>query len=314
MSDIEPGLLRHTESGDAADSPAGAPASGPTAGQMLMQARLRSGLTLEQLGARVKVSVLRLQALEEDRIDAWPNINGLRAAAATVCRHVQLDPVVILDRLPKAEKIMLTVGGPEAAVGIRDGGAFTLRRDTGAASTPLWVAMAAATLLIAGLVYGGPRGMEWAAHFFDREASAAAPSVTGAVTDPVLPPDAGPTDTRVGVAAPEPSASATVPVAVPPLPVASAAPALPLASGANVQEPLVVIKAKGQTWISVSDANGVTLLRKTLLAGETASARTGELPLWVVVGRADNAEVQVRGATVTLEPSVPENVAKFKVQ
>jgi cytoskeleton protein RodZ len=77
---------------------------------------------------------------------------------------------------------------------------------------------------------------------------------------------------------------------------------------------MVVIKAKGLTWIAVTDSKGVTLLRKTLSAGETASASSVALPLWVVVGRADNAEVQVRGETVTLEPSVPDNVARFKVQ
>ena len=73
------------------------------------------------------------------------------------------------------------------------------------------------------------------------------------------------------------------------------------------------IKAKGLTWIAVSDAKGVTLLRKTLAAGETASA-TGILPLWVVVGRADNAEVLVRGEAVKLEPTAQDNVARFKVQ
>jgi len=32
------------------------------------------------------------------------------------------------------------------------------------------------------------------------------------------------------------------------------------------------------------------------------------------VGKADNAEVSVRGEAVTLQPSVPDNVARFKVQ
>ena len=130
MSDDQPSLLLHAESSDAAVA-AQAALPSPTAGQMLKQARLRSGLSLEGLGARVKVTVARLQALEDDQFDAWPNINVLRAAAASVCRHVQLDPVVILDRLPKAEKIQLTVAGPAAQVGFRDRAGFTLRRSGG---------------------------------------------------------------------------------------------------------------------------------------------------------------------------------------
>ena len=314
MSELESGLLRHAEVVEAAEASEGASSSAPTAGQLLKQARLKSGLTLDELGVRVKVTVARLQALEEDRIADWPNINVLRAAASTVCRHVHLDPSVILERLPKAEKIQLTVAGPEASVGIRDRGGFTLRRPEGSGRLPL-VLIAVVLVLLAAIIYFGPTLGAWADQVFAREAPTPAPSVVGSVTDPVLPPDAGPTDTRVGVVSPESTAS--MPTAVAPVVAAAPAASAPsrVASTASVAtpEPLVVIKAKGLTWIAVSDAKGVTLLRKTLSAGQTASA-SGALPLWVVVGRADNAEVLVRGEAVMLEPSVPDNVARFKVQ
>ena len=303
MSDIEPGTLLHADSGEPTGPVAGSPVSSPTAGQMLRQARLRSGLTLEELGARVKVTIARLDALEDDRLDAWPNINLMRAAASSVCRLVQLDPSVILDRLPKAEKMQITVAGPQANVGFPHRGGFTLRRaeGTGRSTLPL---ILATFLLLAALIYFGPTLADLANQLLARDVPMAVPTVAGSVTDPVLPPDAGPTDTRVGLVATEPVASAPIAAGVsasnPPAPVAP-------------QEPLVVIKAKGLTWIAVSDAKGVTLLRKTLSAGETASA-SGALPLWVVVGRAENAEVLVRGAAVVLEPSVPDNVARFKVQ
>ncbi len=311
MSDAEPSLLLHAEGGEVAAVSSGSAPTGPTAGQILKQARMRSGLSLEDLGARVKVTVARLQALEDDRLDLWPNINVLRAAASSVCRHVQLDPAVILDRLPKAEKIQLTVAGPEAKVGFRDRGGFTLRRSGGAGRLP-WVKLAVfgvAALLLAAMVEVGPSVIAWTAHFFERDVPAAAPSVAGTVSEPVLPPDAGPTDTRVGVVTPEPAASLALASAPSSLAAASSVPS----TGAKAQEPVVEIKAKGLTWIAVSDAKGVTLLRKTLAAGETASA-TGILPLWVVVGRADNAEVLVRGEAVKLEPTAQDNVARFKVQ
>jgi cytoskeleton protein RodZ len=161
--------------------------------------------------------------------------------------------------------------------------------------------VATALLLITALIYSGPSLWAWAEHLFERNVAAPALLVAGSVTDPILPPDAGPTDTRVGVS----KAESIAPVAL--------VPVLPSSSPAESQVPLVVVKAKGLTWIAVSDANGVTLLRKTLSAGQSASA-SGALPLWVVVGKADNAEVSVRGEAVTLQPSVPDNVARFKVQ
>jgi len=268
---------------------------------MLKQARLRTGLTLEELGARVKVSVVRLQALEDDRSEAWPNITLMRAAASSVCRQVQLDAGLVLERLPKAQKIQLVAAGPDAQVGFREQGGFTLRRSRGTGRLAL---IGAALALLAALVYLAPVLVASTEHLFARETPVAAPAVAGSVTEPVLPPDAGPTDTRVGAVTPDPAVAASLPASVP---VAS------VAAVAAPQPPLVVIKAKGLTWIAVSDAHGVTLLRKTLSAGQTASA-SGTVPLWVVVGRADNAEVSVRGEAVTLEPSVPDNVAKFKVQ
>jgi cytoskeleton protein RodZ len=62
----------------------------------------------------------------------------------------------------------------------------------------------------------------------------------------------------------------------------------------------------------VTDVHGVSVLNKTLAAGESVSA-AGALPLWVVVGRADQTVVEVRGQPLALHPSVPDKVAKFKV-
>jgi len=302
-------MLRHAEGLDAANELVHASNRFPTAGQLIKQARLRAGLSLEELSARVKVNVLRLQALEDDQIEAWPNVNVLRAAASSVCRHVKLDPVVILDQLPKAEKIRLPLSEPVGQAGFHGRGVFTLRRSEGSGASLSLMALALAFLLIAALLFWETPLMDWANHVLERGAPTMVPSAAGPVTEPVLPPDAGPTDTRIGPSAPEPAAS--TPLAS--LPAATSPSATASATGAASQEPMVVIKAKGLTWIAVSDAKGVTLLQKTLAAGQIASA-SGALPLWVVVGRADNAEVLVRGEVMKLEPSVPDNVARFKVQ
>ena len=76
---------------------------------------------------------------------------------------------------------------------------------------------------------------------------------------------------------------------------------------------LVVLKAKGTSWVEVTDGNGVVQVRKTLAAGEVIGA-SGTLPLSVVVGRADNTEVQVRGKDYDLSRIVKDNVARFEVK
>ncbi len=308
-------------------------AAPPTAGQMLSNARRAVGLSLEELAARVKLPVPRLQALEDDRFADWPDITMLRAVAASVCRHVRLDPAVVLARLPKPEKRVWSVAASDANPGFRDKGGFPWRNQGARARLPLaWLALALVIAAVA--LYFAPALQTWVPQAWTQQHLSAAPAPM-AVPEPVMPPDAGPTDTRLGVSSPEPSASAPVAVvppasastaavgvgaavpAPPPTPakaVASASVSGTLAGAPAI--PLLVFKARALTWVAVVDANGVTLLRKTLAAGETASTSSASaaLPLWVVVGRADDTEVEVRGQRIKLEPGAADNVARFKVQ
>jgi cytoskeleton protein RodZ len=72
-------------------------------------------------------------------------------------------------------------------------------------------------------------------------------------------------------------------------------------------------KAKGESWVEVTDAKGVVQLRKTLAKGEAAAA-SGALPLSVVIGRADMTVVEVRGQAFSLDAISKDNVARFEVK
>jgi cytoskeleton protein RodZ len=76
---------------------------------------------------------------------------------------------------------------------------------------------------------------------------------------------------------------------------------------------LVVIRAKGTTWVEVVDATGAVLVRRTLQADGVTSA-TGVTPLAVVVGKADVAEVEVRGKPFNVSGVAKDNVARFEVK
>ena len=76
---------------------------------------------------------------------------------------------------------------------------------------------------------------------------------------------------------------------------------------------VLVIKAKGATWVSISDARGVTQVSKMLALDEVVSSG-GPLPLSVVVGRSDRAEATVRGNAFDMKATAKENVARFQVR
>ena len=122
------------------------------------------------------------------------------------------------------------------------------------------------------------------------------------VTGGLAGPQAAPSVSTVALAAP----AATSPV--PPATTAAAAVAAPVPANG-----IVVFRAKGPSWIEVTDAKGVVRLRKLLDGGESGTA-TGALPLQVTVGRVDVTEVEVRGKAFDLRPVSRDNVARFEVK
>ena len=76
---------------------------------------------------------------------------------------------------------------------------------------------------------------------------------------------------------------------------------------------ILMFKASGSVWVQVKDSKGVTLLSRTLNAGESVSVG-GVGPLGVVVGRADLIAVTVRGKDFSLSAVSQDNVARFEVK
>ena len=154
-------------------------------------------------------------------------------------------------------------------------------------------------------------------------ASGAAPTAAAITTAPDT--NAVPQSTGPGqVPAPTPQLRASPSATIPPAPQAGAsAPAVAAAqpasapqaaaSGPIVAKGVVLFRARGPSWVQVTDANGTTVLRKLMEPGESAGA-SGALPLAVTVGSAENTEVQVRGTPYNLAPVSRDNVARFQVK
>ncbi|MBZ0225789.1 MAG: DUF4115 domain-containing protein [Comamonas sp.] len=287
-----------------------------TAGRLLAARREDAGLHLAALAATLKVPLHKLQALEDDRYDTFDDIVFLRALASSVCRVLKMDAGPVLALLPQSAPVALKdQQGLNArfkdAGGRSDGG--------GAMGLPMsrLTAFAVIALLAAALVIA----------FVPRSDNAAfVPPQTETETTPAQVPEPVPAPTREAVtpmaplAATAPAPGNSPPAAGMPLPDTAAAikPEEPsaepgLAAPTATAADALVIQAREQTWVQVRDPKGMVLAERTLHKGERYALQ-GSGPWSVVIGRADAADVTVRGQPMDLSAIARSNVARFEVK
>lgn len=294
----------------------------------LRQAREMAGLHVAVLASMLKVPVKKLEALEAGRYDQLPDLTFARALAKSVCRQLKIDPVPILATLPQPEETWrdTTDRGLSAPfVPAREMGKPAASGESRHLSRPTVVA---ALLVVAAAV------LWWSLPDQDSLGTAADTALTtpGAVTEPIMPPQANNADSSAPVSAQAPAepAAPAVPDAAaqtalqPALesaseqPASPPAPEAPQATTAAVSVPaesgeILRLTAKETTWVEVLGTNGQVVMQRNLQGGESVGL-SAAAPLTVVVGRADATEVQVRGQRFVLEPHTRNNVARFEVR
>lgn len=294
---------------------------GVSAGLLLRQAREAAGLHIAALAVSLKVPVKKLEALEADRLDLLPDAVFVRALAASVCRTLKVDPSRILALLPQTGTPRL--GQPQTAIN-------TPFRAPGDGPAPsLWAQVSRPAVLAGLLLVMGALVLIFIPTAQQRGALSLVTAGSTAVTSsPASSAAALPPQPTNEVASPAPVAVAETPASLaapsvapalaptlssataPVLPLEAAVPAvaaLPVAPG------IIVFRASGESWVEVTDAKNVVVLRRTLAPGEEVGA-TGVLPLSAVVGRADATRVQVRGRAFDLTTVSKDNVARFEVK
>ena len=277
-----------------------------TAGGMLRQARESHGLHIDVVAAAMKVPTKKLQALEDDDIDALPDPVFARALAASICRALRVDPAPVLAKLPGALRPGLADADRTISSSFRSG-APRSGRGGGLPSRAVLVVVAV-LLVAAALIFWLPQGV------FGRLSS----SLSGDT--------AGGTSASAGASAPVAVAPAgtvleSVTAMAPPAPAAPAAPAEPVVPAAAetqstqpASDDVLVFTSRTESWITVNETGGKQLLRRTLKAGETVAV-SGKLPMSVVVGRASGIDVKVRGKSFDLAPVTGSGgVARFEVK
>ncbi|MCW2311245.1 helix-turn-helix domain-containing protein [Rhodoferax antarcticus] len=293
--------------------------SSARAGAMLRAAREAQGLHIAALAVALKVSVKRLEALEAGRFEELPDMVFVRSLALSVCRSLKIDPTPIMASLPELQASPFKANETSLNATFKDSGGGSRRGVFAQVSTPIGLAVLALFVAIV-VILTWP---EMQSPFVEAIAPINAP-------EPAL---ATELETLVPVEAGSAVESADgVPVTPAPLPspvqtpvnspgevaskaaVASVGSAVVLKDSVLPVQPAVLeLSGRGESWVEVTDAAGLPKLRKILANGEVVSV-AGQLPLSVVVGRADVVSVSVRGKPFDLTPLIRENVARFEVK
>ena len=296
-----------------------------TAGDLLREAREAHGLHIEMVAAALKVPPQKLIALEADDIASLPDPVFARALASSVCRALRIDPVPVLAKLPSTKHTPLAAADRTLKSNIVSSTPrWSGGRSSGQPSRTL-LAVVLLLLLGAGALFWLPqsvfdqigasvsrltsRSEPDAGSTSEAPAAGSASGTPGVVAENVPVQAVAPSGPAAGAPAAVANANTTAAVA----PAAPAAPAAaPPAAAASSSQQLVFV-AREECWITVTEAGGKQLLRRSLQAGETVGL-SGALPLSVVVGRASAVDVQVRGKPYDLKPLTRGGgVARFEV-
>ena len=307
------------------------PAPADSAGTLLRQAREAAGLHIAALAVALKVPVKKLEALESDRLDLLPDAVFVRALASSVCRTLKLDAGPVLALLPQTGKPRLDYQKTSINT--------PFRSPSDGPGPSLWAQVSRPAVLAGLLLLLGALVMIFLPAVQQQEMAAqplANPSAVTpqAVSASVMASPAQVQESQSPALSESPvvvAAAAGVMPAAPAMapglaagsvlsvttasPAEAPAPAIAQATAlfATTSTGVIVFTARGESWVEVTDAKGVVVLRRTLATGEVAGA-SGVLPLAAVVGRVDATQVQVRGRPFDLDAVAKDNVARFEVR
>jgi cytoskeleton protein RodZ len=293
----------------------------PTAGGIIRAARHAQSIDLASLAAMLKIPLRRLEALEQGRHDQLQGPTFERALAQAACRVLKIDPKPVLALLPQhegntLERVTEGLNTPfrerQGSAGFGDGA--SLFRPV--VIVPVLIVIAALALFYV------PEGL-WArlTHPVVAGGSTEAPVVaTGTTTSTIALPlaasDAGSGAASAPETAPSAATAAASAAAPPPPAVVSATAAQDvddvLAHVAAPTIPLQVI-ATADSWVEVVDAQGHSLLSRTVVAGESVGL-DGALPMRLKIGNARATHVKLRGDNVDLAPWTRDNVARLELK
>lgn len=301
-----------------------------SAGAILRQAREAARMQLPTMAAMLKVPQQKLEALEADQYEAFPDHVFMRALAMGMCRNLHIDAEPVLALLPRTALKSLGSAGGGINETVKERSHFKSSGpsfDSRDGSSRKIIAGVLLLLAAAAAVYFVPFHQASDSSADDSSQVTEAPAVAQAPASGVVVETGSvviPSETSAEAVAPLPSASAVNEAAGTAAASAAATPAAPVVAAETaataVAAPaadagsasVVEFKASAQSWVKVKDASGKVVLEKTLTKDQSVTAE-GKLPLSVIVGNAKGTQVLVRGQPFDIS-TTRDNVARFEVK
>lgn len=304
-------------------------------GQQLRAEREALGVTVREVADTLNLSMVVIQALEDDDYDRLPGVVFTRGYVRAYARLLDIDPAPLLQRLPAPGSSFEAHGAaPESSV------AEWIRRRPALVLTALGAVAAAVVISLAVLLWpedgieslwravdspevavppveadaaweweqaqqSGP-GTEFGDASSDSAESAGSTESTAATST-------AESSSGSGVVEPQTLSASGASQTASPAADAGGAQVLPLsANGVRRLTPAgeqsLTLLFRGECWVEIRDAAGTVLYRELGRAGDRR-AFIGQGPFRLMLGHAPSITVTFEGETVALTPHTRNNVA-----
>ena len=285
----------------------------------LRQAREAAGVHIAALAGALKVTVNKLEALEEGRYDELPDLTFARALASSACRQLGVDPAPVLAEFPRKTTPLLRGSDNEINAPFKPA-------SEGPVASPLtWLSrpamLGAIVLLLAALVVMFMPDIRSMSDDTPASGDAANAPVAPATPDapaspqglPLFQPQgAAPEGTAPGqdTVGPADTGAAASPAAAGPGPATPAAEAPVSAAGSPA---VLQLEARQASWVEVTNGTGTVVLQRLLEPGERVDFSAAP-PYAVVLGKASAVQVSVRGQVLDTKPMTRNEIARFQAK
>ena len=275
-----------------------------SSGQLLRQARQASGLQITELASSLKVSVEKLEALESDDFSVFPDVVFMRALAASVCRSLDIDSTSVLALMPN---------GAQARLPLDQKGVNTNLSYKSKNKSFLFFVVGSAFFLISILFFISKKIDN--NYYSEKKVS---DYLSSSYVDYFREVFSLIDDNNIKVELLDYYGSEklsnndqkTILIKNDDEKISEAKNII-----SDFKEKYsdgIYFRARNSSWIEVKNIEGVVVLQRTLMAGESIEV-SDNFPLFVIVGRADMTDVFVRGLPFDLMSFSRNNVARFEV-
>lgn len=281
----------------------------PSVGLQLRRAREARGMTVEGVGAAIKLAARQVEAIESDDYARLTSATYARGFIRNYASLMGLDAQALLAQLDRHEVRARPQLVEQANVGVAMPSQSARRKwmlPLLALSVPALAAIALYVWFEFWPAGAQPAAVEATPAVVAPPAAEAAPEVPA--SEPVPPVDPQTAAVQAEVPPPNPSPDAAATAALPPVSAQQA----PAATAVPGQRQLN-FRFTADSWIEMRDAQGRVVLSELNRAGSTRSL-TAVFPVSLVIGNAKSVSMDIDGAPYDLVPSTKVEVARLRLE